>query len=672
MNPRILATKASGYTAKTKTLNDREFLVVPVVALVEGVVWASNSTVPELVTLNSFKDAPIAFNGKPLFLGHPLRNGVPVVGSHPEVIESSIGLVFNTQVKNNKLMCEAWIDVAKAQAAGPDGEDLLARARAGQDIEISVGVAADETGGPGEFNGKAYEDVWGPIAPDHLALLPTGHKGACSLEMGCGVRAAAARDLIGNGNNQYTGPGGAASVTKTTNGEHRVVHTDTHGANHTTVHATASEAIMHANRMVRAAEAKGAEDVKNMYIEWLEAGPETDQLLKALRNIPQEERDKLPEEDFAGPNRSFPIAIPEDVSAAASSLGRAKGNRNAIKRRIISIAYRKGDTFVAQLPEDWKKKADQTKMASLFSRFMKAVGLRDAQAASDMTENDLRMKLSQALSDKEGAYFYCVETYFPVTDPAHVVYTVQIPTGNLYPWGEPMYDLVCYERAFTLSDSGVITLNDARIEVEQVVTYEPVEGASPITAATKNADAAASCSCKNKAAATMPAEPASGEQTMKFESVNKALEASNATPEQAAAVVAFVNGGFKAAEVTVEKVVEKEVVKEVPAAEMTREQAIEKFGLGDAVKAAEDNKAATMKAIKANKANTFTDEQLNAKSQAELNAILALAGSTVRAAIDHAGRGGAKDETEDPNAPVAAAPSLDEKIKANRAASAKR
>ncbi len=76
------------------------------------------------------------------------------------------------------------------------------------------------------------------------------------------------------------------------------------------------------------------------------------------------DRDKLPAEDFAGPNRSFPIVKPGDVSDAASSLGRAKGNRDAIKAKIIVIARRKGAAFVAQLPDAWKdgdmEKADET------------------------------------------------------------------------------------------------------------------------------------------------------------------------------------------------------------------------------------------------------------------------------------------------------------------------
>lgn len=78
------------------------------------------------------------------------------------------------------------------------------------------------------------------------------------------------------------------------------------------------------------------------------------------------DRDKIPAADFAGRDRSFPIVTPGDVSDAASSIGRAGSDNyssDQLKRNIIRIARRKGDAFVAQLPESWKKelgmKADE-------------------------------------------------------------------------------------------------------------------------------------------------------------------------------------------------------------------------------------------------------------------------------------------------------------------------
>lgn len=80
------------------------------------------------------------------------------------------------------------------------------------------------------------------------------------------------------------------------------------------------------------------------------------------------DRDKLPGKDFAGRNRSFPIVTPGDVSDAASSIGRAGADNysgDKLKRNIIRIARRKGDAFVAELPESWKKELGLKKGADV-------------------------------------------------------------------------------------------------------------------------------------------------------------------------------------------------------------------------------------------------------------------------------------------------------------------
>jgi len=96
------------------------------------------------------------------------------------------------------------------------------------------------------------------------------------------------------------------------------------------------------------------------------------------RNIPQSARDKLDKSDFAGPHQSFPIVKPEDVAAAAHSLGRAGGNQDAIKARIIAIAYRKGAAFVAQLPDAWKRSADKKSLRERIDQRLKELHLLPA------------------------------------------------------------------------------------------------------------------------------------------------------------------------------------------------------------------------------------------------------------------------------------------------------
>ncbi len=75
------------------------------------------------------------------------------------------------------------------------------------------------------------------------------------------------------------------------------------------------------------------------------------------------DRDKIPKKDFAGPNRTFPIVTPGDVSDAASLYGHA-ADPDAVKARIITIAQRKGPEFVAELPKKWRKEMGKTAKAA--------------------------------------------------------------------------------------------------------------------------------------------------------------------------------------------------------------------------------------------------------------------------------------------------------------------
>jgi hypothetical protein len=61
------------------------------------------------------------------------------------------------------------------------------------------------------------------------------------------------------------------------------------------------------------------------------------------------EREDAPEDDFAGPGKSFPIKDQDDVDSASRLIGKAS-DPDAVKARIIKIAKRKGLT----IPAAWK------------------------------------------------------------------------------------------------------------------------------------------------------------------------------------------------------------------------------------------------------------------------------------------------------------------------------
>jgi hypothetical protein len=64
------------------------------------------------------------------------------------------------------------------------------------------------------------------------------------------------------------------------------------------------------------------------------------------------EREEIPAEDFAGPDKSYPIVNQASVDDAASLVGKAD-DPDAVKAKIIAIAKRKG----FDIPEAWKEPA---------------------------------------------------------------------------------------------------------------------------------------------------------------------------------------------------------------------------------------------------------------------------------------------------------------------------
>lgn len=157
----------------------RAHIVVPVVMIVDGVLNDA------LVTQAEYGKFPDAWNGIPVPVGHPQENGGYVSACRPDIIERSLGVVFNARCDDGKLKAEMWIDEGKAQRA--DHGDLLNAMESGALLEVSTGYFADDDPTPGEFNGASYSVVHRNIRPDHLALLP-GEIGACSVADGCGTR----------------------------------------------------------------------------------------------------------------------------------------------------------------------------------------------------------------------------------------------------------------------------------------------------------------------------------------------------------------------------------------------------------------------------------------------------------------------------------------------------
>ncbi len=195
----------SGKTGQIRTAEFRgaQHLVVPVVALVEGVIRPANSKAQELALASEFGHHPEAWNGRPVMVGHPKRNGEYVSANDPRVLEgASVGSIFSASVDDRRLTVEAWIDETRARELGGDAKELVERLLDDEQVEVSVGVLLDLEEHEGEHGGQAYRYVWRQVGPDHLAMLRKDETGACSIQMGCGAPRVAVRE--GNAMNQST------------------------------------------------------------------------------------------------------------------------------------------------------------------------------------------------------------------------------------------------------------------------------------------------------------------------------------------------------------------------------------------------------------------------------------------------------------------------------------
>jgi len=185
---------------RTESHQGQEYIVVPLVALAEGVIQGVTAQEPELALASEFGRFPTSWNGRPVTIDHPTREvegpdgeaiRVPVSASmDPDVqADFQVGTIFNTRLDRNKLRMEAWIDPVKMNRHSKGAAEMLRAIKRGEQIEVSTGLFANAEPAEGSRDGKEFGSVWRGVVPDHLALLTGDQKGACSVEDGCGLYA---------------------------------------------------------------------------------------------------------------------------------------------------------------------------------------------------------------------------------------------------------------------------------------------------------------------------------------------------------------------------------------------------------------------------------------------------------------------------------------------------
>lgn len=167
---------------RTATYQGQDHLVVPVVALVAGVV--NGVLAPAEVIQASLPQ----WNGVPLVVNHPTdAQGLHIsANDSPVVAEGVIGRFWNCSCQAGRLRGELWINLTVTASMGDEVQAAVARLQAGQPLEVSTGFFAPIADQVGTYNGRQYQGVYTAIRPDHLALLPHD-LGACSWEDGCGA-----------------------------------------------------------------------------------------------------------------------------------------------------------------------------------------------------------------------------------------------------------------------------------------------------------------------------------------------------------------------------------------------------------------------------------------------------------------------------------------------------
>lgn len=180
--------KGSG-SLRVAKYNNVEHVVVPVVAMIgDQVIWPVNAPTAEYVPASVVCNTPQIWNDRPVVPNHPNKDGHYHSATNPATLEAMcFGRVFNAYAENGKLKMEAWLDPSRAEVVGDLALDVIARLKANEMIEVSIGAWVSTVDQTGVFDGKEYGSVWTEISSDHLAILPKNVIGACSIEQGCGA-----------------------------------------------------------------------------------------------------------------------------------------------------------------------------------------------------------------------------------------------------------------------------------------------------------------------------------------------------------------------------------------------------------------------------------------------------------------------------------------------------
>ena len=177
----LTVNRDSSLAVRHESMSGRDYLVVPMVMLTEGVHNGTNG--PLYYPKEELAKAPHVWNMKPVVVYHPERNGAGASACDPDVLtKSGVGVILNTHF-DGKLRAEAWLEKSRMDMVD---NRIGTSIEKNEVMEVSTGVFTENELNDGVWNGEKYIAIARNYRPDHLALLPD-KKGACSVADGAGL-----------------------------------------------------------------------------------------------------------------------------------------------------------------------------------------------------------------------------------------------------------------------------------------------------------------------------------------------------------------------------------------------------------------------------------------------------------------------------------------------------
>ena len=179
-----VTTLITNFSIRTEQKDGNSYIVIPIVALVEGVHNGSGGAA--FYSAAEISRTAQQWNGVPLTIDHPKDGaGSPITANNPETLKKyAVGTFENVRYEDGKLKGEGYILKDRMEVLSPTTMAILA---AGMHLEVSTGLFTKTDNQPGFWKGEKFEESVSDFVPDHLALLPDA-EGACNYEAGCGVR----------------------------------------------------------------------------------------------------------------------------------------------------------------------------------------------------------------------------------------------------------------------------------------------------------------------------------------------------------------------------------------------------------------------------------------------------------------------------------------------------